>query len=55
MKWEEEFQADRDHTFGFTDEYLEEAIKTSNIFEYTQETDNEINGFQSIIHMPVSV
>jgi hypothetical protein len=55
VKGEEEFQADKDHTFGLTDGYYEEAINTSNICEYTQKTDYEINGFQSIIHMPVSV
>jgi hypothetical protein len=39
LKGEEELQANTNHTFGFIDEYLEEAINTSNIYEYTQKTD----------------
>ena len=39
VKGEEEVQDNTDHTYGFTDDYLEEAINTSNIYESTQETD----------------
>jgi hypothetical protein len=38
VKGEEEFQVDKDHTYGFIDEYLEEAITTSSsMYESTQE------------------
>jgi hypothetical protein len=39
VKGKEELQADKDHTYDFIDEYLEESINTSNIYDSTQETD----------------
>jgi hypothetical protein len=39
VKGEEEIQDDNGHTYGFIDEYLEEAINTSKFYESTQETD----------------
>ena len=41
VKGEEDIQDNtgHTHTFGFIDEYLEEAINTSNMYESTQETD----------------
>jgi hypothetical protein len=37
VKGEEELQDDADHIYGFVDEFLEEALKTSNIYEAQQE------------------
>jgi hypothetical protein len=53
VKGKEELQADTDHIYGFIDEYLEEAINTSNIYEATQENDydyyvSEYNAHDSI-------
>jgi hypothetical protein len=39
VKGEEELQVDMDHTYGFTDEYLEEGIDTFNVYGSTQGTD----------------
>jgi hypothetical protein len=39
VKVEEELQVDTDHTYGFINEYHEEAINTSNIYEFTQKMD----------------
>ena len=41
MKGEEDVKDDTHHRFGFIDEYLEEAINTSNIYESRQETDHD--------------
>ena len=34
VKGEKDVQDDTDHTYGFIDEYLEEVVNTSNIYEY---------------------
>jgi hypothetical protein len=39
VKGEQKPQVDTDHTYGFIDEFIEEAINASKIHEYTQETD----------------
>jgi hypothetical protein len=41
VKGEEKIQIDKDHTYGFIDEYLEQAINTSKIYEPTKETDGD--------------
>ena len=33
VKGEEELQNDTDHNYGFVDEFLEDALNTSNIYE----------------------
>jgi hypothetical protein len=53
VKGEQKPQVDTDHTYGFIDEFIEEAINASKIHEYTQETD--YIGFQYILRMPISV
>jgi hypothetical protein len=50
VKGKEEFQVVMDHTFGFIDEYLEEAI--SNSLHWILIT---IIGFQNIMQILVSV
>jgi hypothetical protein len=39
VKWEEELQAHKDHTYVLIDECLEEAINNSNLYESTHEND----------------
>jgi hypothetical protein len=39
VKGKEDVQADTGHTYGFIDEYLEEAINTSNVYESIQDND----------------
>jgi hypothetical protein len=39
VKGEEELQSDKDHTYCFIYEHLEEAINTYNVYEYIHETE----------------
>jgi hypothetical protein len=55
VKGEGELQADKDHTYGFIDEYLEDIINTSKIYESTHRRMVMIIGFQNIVQMIVSV
>ena len=50
----EEVQDDTDHTYGFIDDFYEEGVNTSNIYESRQEIDydywiSEHNAYVSII------
>jgi hypothetical protein len=39
VKGEKKLQDDTEQDYGFIDEFLEEAVNTSNIYESQQETD----------------
>jgi hypothetical protein len=39
VKWEEELQAHKDNTYVLIDEYIEEGINNSNVYESTHEND----------------
>jgi hypothetical protein len=39
VKGGEEFQIDTDHTYGFIDNYFEETINNSKVFESIKNTD----------------
>ena len=54
VKGEEEVQDSREQDYGFIDEFLEEAVNTSNIYESQQETDYDF-GLQNITYIQVSV
>jgi hypothetical protein len=50
MEWEEVIKYDKDQTYAFFDEFLEEAMKTSSLYE----TDEDVvmnNGHQTMMFM----
>jgi hypothetical protein len=55
VKGEEDIQDDTDHGFGFVDEFLEEALNTSNIYESQQGTDYDLWISDHNVHTSISV
>jgi hypothetical protein len=53
-KVEEELQADTNHTSGFIDEILEEAMNTNNVHESTEETNYDYCNSEDNAHGSVS-
>jgi hypothetical protein len=55
VKGEEEVQNDTDHNYGFVDEFLEEALNTSNIYEAQQDTDYDFWISDHNVHTSISI
>jgi hypothetical protein len=55
MKGEEELQDGTEQDYGFIDEFLEEAVNTSNIYESQQETDYDYWTSEHNIHTSISI
>ena len=55
MKGEKKVQEETDHTYGFIDEYLEEAVNTSNIYESRQEIDCDYWISEHNAHASISI
>jgi hypothetical protein len=55
VKGEEELQDSTEQDYGFTDEFLEEAVNTSNIYESQQETDYDYWISEHNIHTSISI
>jgi hypothetical protein len=51
----EEVQDDTDHNYGFVDEFLEEALNTSNIYEAQQDTDYDFWISDHNVHTSISM
>jgi hypothetical protein len=54
VKGEEELQDDTDHGYGFIDEFLEEALNTSNVYEAQQDTDYDVWISDHNVHTSIS-
>ena len=55
VKGEEEVQDGTEQDYGFIDEFLEEAINTSNIYESQQETDYDFWTSEHNVHASISI
>ena len=55
MKGEEELQDGTEQDYGFIDEFLEEAVNTSNIYESQQEIDYDYWTSEHSIHTSISI
>ena len=55
VKGEEEVQDGTEQDYGFIDEFLEEAINTSNIYESQQETDYDFWSSEHNVHASISI
>jgi hypothetical protein len=55
VKGEEELQDGSEQDYGFIDEFLEEAVNTSNIYESQQETDYDYWTSERSIHTSISI
>jgi hypothetical protein len=55
VKGEEDIQNDTDYNYGFVDEFLEEALNTSNIFEAQQDTDYYFWISEHNVHTSISI
>jgi hypothetical protein len=54
-KGEEEVQDDADQSYGFVDEFLEEALNTFNTYEAQQETDYEFWTSEYNVNTSISI
>jgi hypothetical protein len=55
VKGEEELQDGTEQDYGFIDEFLEEAVNTSNIYESQQETDYDYWTSEHNIHTSINI
>ena len=55
VRGEEEVQEDSDQTYRFVDEFLEEAVRSSSIFESGQEVEDDFWTAEYNIHESTSV
>ena len=55
VKGEEEIQDDTDQNYGFVDEFLEEALNTSNIYEAQQDTGYDLWISDHNVHTSISI
>jgi hypothetical protein len=55
MKGEEEVQDDTDHGYGFVDEFLEEALNSSNIYESQKGTEYDFWISVHNVHTSISI
>jgi hypothetical protein len=55
VKGEEELQDGSEQDYGFIDEFLEEAVNTSNIYESQQETDYDYWTSDHNVHTSISI
>ena len=55
MRREKDVQGDSDQTFSFVDEFLEETVRSSSIYESGQEVEDEIWTAEHNIHASISV
>jgi hypothetical protein len=55
LKGEEELQDGTEQDYGFIDEFLEEAVNTSNIYESQQETDYDYWTSEHNIHTSIRI
>jgi hypothetical protein len=55
VKGEEELQDGKDQDYGFIDEFLEDTVNTSNIYESQQETDFDYWTSEQNIHTSISI
>ena len=55
VKGEEEVQDGTEQDYGFIDEFLEEAINTSSIYESQQETDYDLWTSENNVHESISI
>jgi hypothetical protein len=55
VKGEEEVQDDADHKYEFVDEFLEEALNTSNMYKAQQDTDYDFWTSDHNVHTSISI